>query len=79
MSHHLANGPAVIQALRHELYGLVAVTPKGGKVPRAQAVSPQVESCNVDRRIRRLRRGSKASSMSAAASRTRSMTTRSTR
>jgi hypothetical protein len=27
--------------------GLVAIPPEGGKVARAQAVSPQVESCNV--------------------------------
>jgi len=42
-----ANGPAVIQALRHQLTGLVPVTPEGGKVARAQAVSLQVESGNV--------------------------------
>jgi predicted phage terminase large subunit-like protein len=42
-----ANGPAVIQALRHELCGLVAVNPEGGKIARAQAVSPQVESGNI--------------------------------
>ena len=42
-----ANGPAVISALRHEVSGLIAITPEGGKVARAQAVSPQVESCNV--------------------------------
>jgi predicted phage terminase large subunit-like protein len=42
-----ANGPAVIQALHHEISGLVAVVPDGGKVARAQAVSPQVESGNV--------------------------------
>ena len=42
-----ANGPAVIQALRHEISGLVAVVPDGGKVARAQAVSPQVESGNI--------------------------------
>jgi predicted phage terminase large subunit-like protein len=42
-----ANGPAVISALRHDISGLVAITPEGGKVARAQAVSPQVESCNV--------------------------------
>jgi predicted phage terminase large subunit-like protein len=42
-----ANGPAVIQALRHEIAGLVPITPDGGKVARAQAVSPQVESGNV--------------------------------
>ena len=37
----------MIQALRHEVSGLVAVAPDGGKVARAQAVSPQVESGNV--------------------------------
>jgi predicted phage terminase large subunit-like protein len=42
-----ANGPAVIQALRHEISGLVGVNPDGGKIARAQAVSPQVESGNV--------------------------------
>jgi predicted phage terminase large subunit-like protein len=42
-----ANGPAVIQELRHDVPGLIAVTPEGGKVARAQAVSPQVESGNV--------------------------------
>jgi predicted phage terminase large subunit-like protein len=42
-----ANGSAVIQALQHDISGLVAVTPEGGKVARAQAVSPQVESGNV--------------------------------
>ena len=43
----LANRPAVISALRHEISGLVAVRPEGGKMARAQAVSPQVESCDV--------------------------------
>jgi predicted phage terminase large subunit-like protein len=42
-----ANGPAVIQELRHDVSGLIAVTPEGGKHARAQAVSPQVESGNV--------------------------------
>jgi predicted phage terminase large subunit-like protein len=42
-----ANGPAVIQSLRHEIPGLVPIVPDGGKVARAQAVSPQVESGNV--------------------------------
>ena len=42
-----ANGPAVIQQLRHELSGLVEVTPEGGKTARAHAVSPQIESRNV--------------------------------
>jgi len=42
-----ANGPAVIQALRHQMTGLMPVTPEGGKVARAPAISPQVESGNV--------------------------------
>jgi predicted phage terminase large subunit-like protein len=42
-----ANGPAVIQELQHEMSGLIAVNPEGGKVARAQAASPQVESGNV--------------------------------
>jgi len=42
-----ANGPAVIQALRTEISGLIAVNPAGGKIARAQAVSPQCESGNV--------------------------------
>ena len=42
-----ANGPAVIQALRHDIPGMVPITPDGGKVARAQACSPQVESGNV--------------------------------
>ena len=42
-----ANGAAVIATLRHEVSGIVAVHPAGGKIARAQAVSPQIESCNV--------------------------------
>ncbi|HVN21113.1 MAG TPA: phage terminase large subunit [Dongiaceae bacterium] len=42
-----ANGPAVIQSLRHKVPGLVAVNPAGGKIARAQACSPEVESGNV--------------------------------
>ena len=42
-----ANGPAVISALQHDVSGLIPITPQGGKVARAQSVSPQVESCNV--------------------------------
>ena len=42
-----ANGPAVIQSLRREIQGLVAVNPEGGKIVRAQACSAQVESGNV--------------------------------
>jgi len=41
-----ANGPAVIQSLRHEIAGLVEVNPEGGKVSRAAAASPQLESGN---------------------------------
>jgi len=42
-----ANGPAVIQELQHDISGLIAVNPAGGKIARAQAVSPQCESGNV--------------------------------
>ncbi len=42
-----ANGPAVIQMLRKEISGLVAVNPEGGKVARANAVAPDVEAGNV--------------------------------
>jgi predicted phage terminase large subunit-like protein len=41
-----ANGPAVVQSLRHEIGGLVEVNPEGGKVSRAAAASPQLESGN---------------------------------
>ncbi len=41
-----ANGPAVIQSLRHEISGFVEVNPEGGKVSRAVAASPQLESGN---------------------------------
>ena len=36
-----ANGPAVIQELRHDVEGLIEVTPEGGKIARAHAVSPR--------------------------------------
>ena len=42
-----ANGPAVIQELKHEVAGLIEVNPEGGKIARAHAVSPQVESRNI--------------------------------
>jgi predicted phage terminase large subunit-like protein len=42
-----ANGSAVIQMLGREISGLVPVEPEGGKIARAHAVSPQVESGNV--------------------------------
>jgi predicted phage terminase large subunit-like protein len=42
-----ANGSAVIQMLQNEIAGLLPVNPSGGKVARAQAVSPLVEAGNV--------------------------------
>lgn len=42
-----ANGPAVIQMLRGEVAGLIAVNPEGGKVSRAYAAAPEVEAGNV--------------------------------
>lgn len=42
-----ANGPAVIDTLKNEIVGLIAVDPEGGKEARAYAVSAQIESGNV--------------------------------
>lgn len=42
-----ANGPAVISTLKNEIPGLIPVTPEGGKVSRANAVSPYCQSGNV--------------------------------
>lgn len=42
-----ANGPAIINTLKHEISGIIAVNPEGGKEARAAAVQPQVESGNV--------------------------------
>lgn len=42
-----ANGPAIIDALRHEVWGVVAVKPEGGKLARAHAVQPHVEAGNI--------------------------------
>lgn len=42
-----ANGPAVIQLLSGKIAGLIAVDPQGGKVSRAYAAQPEVESHNV--------------------------------
>jgi len=39
-----ANGPAVIQSLKHEITGLLEVNPQGGKMSRAAGVSPEVEA-----------------------------------
>lgn len=41
-----ANGSAIIQTLRHEFPGVLAITPKGGKRSRVNAVSPAIESGN---------------------------------
>lgn len=42
-----ANGTAVIDHLKSKVPGLIAVNPEGGKVARAQAVSPDIEAGNV--------------------------------
>jgi predicted phage terminase large subunit-like protein len=42
-----ANGSAVIAMLKHEIEGLIAVNPDGGKESRVHAVSPQIEAGNV--------------------------------
>jgi predicted phage terminase large subunit-like protein len=42
-----ANGPAIIQELKHDVAGLTEVNPEGGKIARAHAVSSQIESGNV--------------------------------
>ena len=41
-----ANGRAVIQTLKQEISGLIEVTPEGGKMSRARAISPDVEAGN---------------------------------
>ena len=42
-----ANGSAVLQMLAHEIPGLLPVSPQGGKIARAAAISPLVEAGNV--------------------------------
>lgn len=42
-----ANGSAIINVMRKRLSGVVAITPKGGKMSRAQAVACLVEAGNV--------------------------------
>ena len=42
-----ANGTAVVSVLKHRITGLVEVEPEGGKIARAQAVSPMIEAGNV--------------------------------
>jgi predicted phage terminase large subunit-like protein len=41
-----ANGPAVIQSLKHEISGLIEVNPEGGKMSRAAAGTPEIEAGN---------------------------------
>lgn len=42
-----ANGPAVIDALRNRISGIIPINPEGSKESRANAVSAQIESGNV--------------------------------
>lgn len=42
-----ANGTAVIASLRREISGIIPINPQGGKIVRAQAVSPFFEAGNV--------------------------------
>lgn len=42
-----ANGPAVVQSVRHRISGVIATNPDGGKKARASAITPQVEAGNV--------------------------------
>jgi predicted phage terminase large subunit-like protein len=42
-----ANGPAVIQMMHDFVTGMIAVEPRGGKLSRAHAVAPEVESGNI--------------------------------
>lgn len=42
-----ANGPAIIDDLKLEISGMIAVEPEGGKISRAHAVSGEVEAHNV--------------------------------
>ncbi len=42
-----ANGPAIITMLKQSVPGLIPVEPQGGKIVRAQAITPFIESGNV--------------------------------
>lgn len=42
-----ANGSAIIEVLQREFSGVVPINPEGGKIARANAVSPSFESGNV--------------------------------
>ena len=41
-----ANGPAIIDALRNELSGIIPMSPQGSKLARAQAAAPELEAGN---------------------------------
>ncbi len=71
-----ANGTAVIASLKRDSPGLIPVEPHGGKVVRANAVSPFVEAGNVFLPRPAMRRGSGISSRSAPPSPTAGTTTR---
>src|SRR5258708_17542960 len=43
-----ANGPAIISELRQDIAGIVAVTPQSGKLTRAHAMAPPLESGSVE-------------------------------
>jgi predicted phage terminase large subunit-like protein len=43
-----ANGPAIISELQKEIPGVIAVSPDGGKMSRAQAMAPLWEAGNVE-------------------------------
>ena len=42
-----ANGSAIIETLKEEIGGIIAINPEGGKESRANACAPQIESGNV--------------------------------
>ena len=48
-----ANGPAIIDVLKHEVPGIIPVNPRGSKIERANAASPIVEAGNVFLPIRK--------------------------
>jgi hypothetical protein len=41
-----ANGPAIVDALRNELSGIVPMSPRGSKLARAQAAPPDIPTWN---------------------------------
>ena len=41
-----ANGPAIVDTLKKELTGIIAISPQGSKIARAQAHAPDLEAGN---------------------------------